>query len=157
LKRTAFVMAMLGLMALLGVTLAACESVIGGSGNNDHVTVQHILIAVSGASRVMPFRVTKQIIRTPEQAKARAEQLLKAAQQGQDFDKLVRENSDDAPPGIYSMSNLGVPAEPGEYPRANVPPNFAQTSFTLKPGEIGMSPYDASNNPAGYHIIKRVK
>jgi hypothetical protein len=147
----------MAMVVLLGTMLAACESVIGSSANSDHVTVQHILIAVSGASRVLPFKVTKPIIRTPEQAKARAEQLLKAAQQGQDFDKLVRENSDDAPPGIYSMSNMGVPAEPGEYPRANVPPNFAQTSFALKPGEIGMAPYDSANNLAGYSIIKRLK
>jgi parvulin-like peptidyl-prolyl isomerase len=119
--------------------------------------VQHVLIAVSGAERVTPFKVTRQITRTPEQAKARAEQLLKAAQQGQDFDQLARENSDDAPPGIYSMSNMGVPAEPGEYPRANVPSGFANTSFKLKPGEIGMAPYDPTGNHAGYHVIKRIR
>ena len=153
-RRTALSMAMVGLLC---ATLAACDPVVAGSANNDHITVQHILVAVTGASRVMPFKVTKPITRTPEQAKTRAEQLLKAAQQGQDFDKLVRENSDDAPPGIYSMSNLGVPAAPGEYPRGNVPSGFAVTSFGLKPGEIAISAYDTGNNTAGFHIVKRVK
>src|SRR5437762_2991331 len=122
LRRTALGMAM---VVLLCAMPAACDPVIGSSANSDHITVQHILVAVSGASRVTPFNVTTPVSRTPEQAKARAEQLLKSARQGQDFDKLVRENSDDAPPGIYTMSNIGVPAQSGEYPRANVPAGFA--------------------------------
>jgi len=147
----------MAVVGLLCAVLVACDAVMGSSANSEHVTVQHILIAVRGTSRFTPFRVTKAITRTPEQAKAWAEQLLKEAQQGQDFDRLMRENSDDAPPGIYRISNVGVPAESGEYPRGNVPPNFAATSFTLKPGEIGIAPYDPTNNPAGYNIIKRVK
>ncbi|MFL5732042.1 MAG: peptidylprolyl isomerase [Chloroflexia bacterium] len=142
-------------LVLLSVVSVACGG--GGSDSNDHITVQHILLSVAGSGETTPFVVKKRANRTPEAAKVLAGDMQRRATSGEDFDKLASQNSDDAPPGIYAMSNFGVPADPGEYPRSNVPQPFGNVSFSLKVGEVGVAPYDPANNPAGYEIIKRIK
>ncbi|HUS13943.1 MAG TPA: peptidylprolyl isomerase [Chloroflexia bacterium] len=116
-----------------------------------HATVQHILIGFKGSVS------GKNITRSQEEAKTLAYQLLAKAKGGSDFDQLVRENTDDSPPGIYSMSDTGVPAGKGEYPREGMVPAFGNVGFSLKPGEIGIADFDPATSPFGYHIIKRLK
>jgi hypothetical protein len=145
----------MAILVVLPTMLAACA--IGSSDKSGHITVQHILIAVNSGGQSAPFRLKKQPARTPDEAKELATQILKKAMDGEDFDKLMNENSDDSPPGIYTISDYGVPAEPGEYPRSNVPLLFGNACFTLKVGEIGIAPFDPTNNPVGYQIIKRLK
>jgi parvulin-like peptidyl-prolyl isomerase len=99
----------------------------------------------------------KTITRTQDQAKTLAYQLLDKAKSGADFDQLVRDNTDDAPPGIYSMSNLGVTPADGEYPREGMVPAFGNIGFKLQVGEIGIADYDPQTSPFGWHIIKRLK
>src|SRR5947207_2146012 len=78
------------------------------AGQDDHITVQHILIgfkdAVGFQGRQTP---PKAATRTQEQAKTLAYQLLEKAKAGEDFSKLATENSDDTPPGIYGLANNG--------------------------------------------------
>src|SRR6478609_4651564 len=90
----------------------------GGAAGPEHITVQHILIGFQGSVGDKP------ITRTKEQAKTLAYQLLDKAKGGADFDQLVRDNTDDAPPGIYAMSDTGVTPAQGEYPREGMVPAF---------------------------------
>jgi parvulin-like peptidyl-prolyl isomerase len=118
----------------------------------DRIVVQHILI---GAQGTVPG---KTITRTMDQAKTLAYQLLERARAGEDFDELVRQNTDDAFPGRYGMANRGVtPAGSNEYGRANMVPAFGNVGFTLAVGEVGIADYDPQTSPYGYHVIKRVQ
>jgi hypothetical protein len=118
----------------------------------DVITVQHILIGFQGSVPGKP------ITRTREEAQALAQEVFEKAKAG-DFDALVKEYTDDSYPGIYSMANNGVPADPskGIYPRSGMVPAFGNVGFGLGVGEVGMAPYDEQTSPYGWHIIKRIK
>jgi hypothetical protein len=116
-----------------------------------HVQVQHILIGFAGS---IPG---KGITRTQEEAKKLAYEILARARQGEDFDGLVRQYTDDSPPGIYGMSGTGVAPAAGEYPRNGMVPAFGNVGFAISPGNIGIADFDAKASPYGYHIIKRLK
>src|SRR5881628_3682843 len=77
----------------------------------DHVVVQHVLIGFQGS---VPG---KNITRSKDEAKKLADEILQRARKGEDFDALVKQYTDDAPPGRYGMSNTGVAPGPGETPR----------------------------------------
>lgn len=119
----------------------------------DLITVQHVLIGFQGSVPGKP------ITRTRDEAKALAEDLFQKAKAGEDFDAMVKQYTDDSHPGIYSMANSGIPADPaqGVYPRNGMIPAFGNVGFALNVGEIGMASYDAQGSPYGWHIIKRVK
>jgi len=117
----------------------------------EHVQVQHVLIGFKGS---VPG---KNITRTPEEAKVLAAEVLARAKKGEDFGALVKQYTDDAPPGIYGMSNTGIPPAQGERSRSGMVPGFGDASFVLKVGEIGMAEYDPQKSPYGWHIVKRLK
>ncbi len=124
----------------------------------DHITVQHILIGFKDAVGFQGKPPPKAQTRTQDQAKALAYDLLAKAKGGADFDALVVANTDDSPPGIYSMANTGVaPSGANEYQREGMVPAFGNVGFALKVGEIGIADYDPQTSPFGYHIIKRIK
>src|SRR5205823_14955573 len=101
----------------------------------------------------------KAATRTQGEAKKLAYDVLAKAKAGEDFDKLVAENTDDSPPGIYSMANNGVNPDQAaqEFPRGGMVPAFGNVGFALQVGQIGISDYDPATSPYGWHIIKRVK
>ncbi|PZR95071.1 MAG: hypothetical protein DLM69_11970 [Candidatus Chloroheliales bacterium] len=117
----------------------------------DHIQVQHILIGFKGSVPDQP------ISRSKEQARTLAYDLLKQAQAGANFDDLVRQHTDDSPPGIYGMSNKGIVPTAGEYARTGMVPAFGDTGFPLQVGEIGIADYDPRTSPYGWHIVKRLK
>jgi hypothetical protein len=118
----------------------------------DRIVVQHILIGAKGS---VP---RKNITRTMEEAKVLAYALAERARKGEDFDELVRANTDDAFPGRYGMANRGVtPAGADEYGRDNMVPAFGNVGFKLAVGEIGIADYDPQTSPYGYHVIKRIQ
>ncbi len=117
----------------------------------EHVTVQHILIGFQGSVPGKP------ITRTKEEAKALAYQILDRARKGEDFDALVRQYTDDSPPGIYGMSGAGISPGPGEYARTGMVPAFGNVGFAISSGNIGIADYDPKTSPYGWHIIKRLK
>ena len=117
----------------------------------DHIKVQHILI---GAKGTVPG---KSITRSLEEAKTLAYQLADRARKGEEFGALVSQYTDDAAPGIYGMSNRGVPAGQGEYGRDTMVPAFGNVGFPLALGAIGVADFDPSTSPYGYHVIKRVE
>ena len=55
------------------------------------------------------------------------------------------------------MANDGVAQASGEYARAGMVRGFADVSFGLAVGQVGMASYDASTCPFGWHIIKRLE
>ncbi len=119
----------------------------------EHLTVQHILISFQGAPRMSG------VTRTLEEAQELAKEILKRAQEGEDFDALVKEYTDDQHPGIYKMSNIDITPdkESGEYSRAGMVSAFGDVSFSLTVGEIGMTEFDAETSKFGWHIIKRLE
>ena len=116
-----------------------------------HVQVQHILIGFAGS---IPG---KGITRTKEEAKKLAYEILERARKGEDYDALVKQYTEDSPPGIYDMSGRGVSAGPGEYPRDKMLPAFGNVGFAISPGNIGIADYDPQTSRYGWHIIKRLK
>ena len=117
----------------------------------DHITIQHVLIGFNGS---VPG---KNVTRTQDEARKLAEEILARARKGEDFEGLVKQYTDDAAPGIYSMSNKGVAPSAGEYPRERMVPAFGDAGFPLQVGEFGMAPYDKVKSPYGWHIVKRLK
>jgi hypothetical protein len=116
-----------------------------------HVQVQHVLVGFAGTVPGKP------ITRTQEQARTLAYDILKKAEGGADFDALVKEYTDDSPPGIYGMSNRGVQPAQGEYPRDGMVGAFGNVGFKIAVGAYGVADFDRQSSPFGYHVIKRLK
>lgn len=117
----------------------------------EHIQVQHILIGFQGSVPGKP------ITRSKTEAHRLAYELLEQAQQGTDFDGLVKQYTDDSHPGIYGMSNRGVAPAKGEYPRDGMVPAFGNAGFPLEVGGVGIADFDARTSPYGWHIVKRLK
>ncbi len=115
------------------------------------VVVQHMLI---GFKRTLP---KKGVTRTKKEAMALADDLLRRAKEGEDFDELVREYTDDRHPGVYTLTNRKAPVRGGTYKRDDMVPAFGDVAFSLEPGQIGMAKYSAAGSPYGWHIIKRLE
>ena len=148
------------MLVLMAATLVAC----GGTDVStptperaDHISVQHVLIGFKDAVGFGGNAPPAAQGRTQEQARTLAYDILNKAKNGENFDQLVQQYTDDSPPGIYGMSNTGVQPAAGEYPREGMVPAFGNVGFTLKVGEIGIADYDPNSSPYGYHIIKRVR
>jgi len=118
----------------------------------DKVTVQHILIAFDGSAS------SKKVTRSKPEAEILAVDLYTRAKDGENFDDLVKEYTDDSAPGVYGMANNGVEADPSRqiYERSKMAPAFGDVSFSLQVGEVGLAWYDSSRSKFGWHIIKRI-
>ena len=119
----------------------------------DYVVVQHILIGFNGS---IPG---KNITRNQEEAEQLADSVFERAKNGEDFDELVEQYTDDSAPGIYKMANFGVEANVAQqiYARAQMVKAFGDVGFSLDVGEIGMAEYDPQTSRYGWHIIKRIE
>lgn len=119
----------------------------------DFIAVQHILIGFQGSVPGKP------ITRSQEEAAELAADVFKRAKDGEDFDKLVAEFTDDAAPGIYKMANFNAEADMSQrvFPRAQMVKAFGDIGFPLDVGGINMAVYDPVNSQYGWHIIKRVE
>jgi peptidyl-prolyl cis-trans isomerase C len=78
-----------------------------------------------------------------QQAKAKAEQILKEVRGGGDFAKLARENSQDQ----GSAANGG---DLGFFPKQQMDPAFEAAAFSTKPGAVS----GVVETPFGFHVIK---
>lgn len=153
----------LGGLGLL--TLTACndlntgvyrEGLVTDSGEPAYITVQQCLIGVAEGM--------DSVDRPEEEAEILARELHQKAVAGEDFDAIVREHSDDAIPGIWMMANHGFPGDSSSrlesrhvLERGDVFSGIGDTAFSLKPGEVGLVPYDKITSRLGWHIIKRLK
>ena len=134
------------------------EAERGNGSQPDFVTVQHILIGFKGSVG------DKVIDRTQEEAEQLANEILKKARSGGDFDALVKTHTDDEHPGIYTMANFFSPSnmspddgDQATFPRAGMVGAFGNTGFPLEVGEIGLANYDPETSKYGWHVIKRIK
>ena len=114
----------------------------------ERIEIQHVLISFA--------RTGTRARRSQAEAAELAATTLARANGGEDFDALVRELTDDSPPGIYRLSNIGVTSAAGEYPRNRMVAAFGNVGFGLGVGEIGMANFDPRTSPYGWHIIKRL-
>ena len=79
---------------------------------------------------------------TKKKAKEKIDGLLKKVKAGEDFAKLAKENSDC--PSSQNGGDLGF------FTRKQMVPEFSQTAFSLKKGEVS----GVIETPFGYHIVK---
>ncbi|NOT31342.1 MAG: hypothetical protein HOP15_12925 [Planctomycetes bacterium] len=118
------------------------------------VTIQHLLVGVSGG--------VAGITRAPLEAEGLAAELLARAQNGEDFDLLVKNHTDEVHPGIYTLSALHADP-PRVYARAGMVVGLGDLAWRLEVGELGVAPYDGGipghtpKSPRGYHLVKRLK
>jgi parvulin-like peptidyl-prolyl isomerase len=122
------------------------------NGEPGMITVKHVLISFAGAER-------SEQKRTKEEAQKLAYDLLGRAKSGEDFDKLMKEFSNDPGGGTYTMVNTGLSADQGagEYERTGMVPAFGDVGFRISVNEIALAEHDPKASPFGYHLIKRVK
>jgi hypothetical protein len=141
------------------ISLAACGGKKATSGSDtmkaaepDMITVQHILIGFEGT---VPG---KSIMRSQIEAEKLAERLLERAQEGEDFDTLVQDYTDEEYPGVYEIANNKDNADRTKmiYARASMAELFGDVAFSLDVGDVGLARYDKSKCKYGYHVIKRL-
>jgi parvulin-like peptidyl-prolyl isomerase len=114
------------------------------------ITVKHVLIAFEGAQR-------SEQKRTRAEAEKVAFEVVNRAKSGEDFDKIMKELSNDPGEGTYTLVNHGVTAKPGEFERSGMVAAFGDVGFRMAVGEVGLADYDPKGSPFGLHVIKRVK
>jgi parvulin-like peptidyl-prolyl isomerase len=136
---------LLAALVLAGLPLQAAAA------EPDKVVVQHILI---GFGKAIPGR---KLDRTKKQARALAEDLFRRVQEGEDFDALVKEYTDDQYPGIMLLTNKDAPRVAGGSMRSQVVAKFGDLAFRLEVGEIGLVTYHAAASPYGWHVMKRLE
>lgn len=105
------------------------------------ITAQHILIEPDVADDA----TDEEKEAAEKKAKEKAEELIKKLQNGEDFDKLAKENSDDE----------GTASEGGKltFSKDQVVDEFWEAASTLKDGEFTAEPVKSTY---GYHIILRI-
>lgn len=116
------------------------------------ITVKHVLISFAGAERSDQKR-------TKEEAQNLAYEILGRAKSGEDFDKLMKEFSNDPGGGTYTLVNAGLSADQsaGEYERSGMVPAFGDVGFRISLNEVAVAEHDPKASPFGWHVIKRVK
>ena len=115
------------------------------------ITLKHVLIAFKGTG-------IEKATRSREEAQNLAYDIVGRAKSGEDFDKLMKEYSDDNPEGgTYTLLNEGLTPGPGEYARSGMVKAFGNVGFRIHVGEIGVAEHHPTDSPYGWHIIKRVK
>jgi hypothetical protein len=119
----------------------------------EHIEVQHVLIGFQGS---VPG---KTVTRTKAEAEKLAQEVLERARKGESMDQLVQQYTDDQFPGVYDLANDGVAPDPAkqEFKRSGMVKGFSDAAFGLSVGNVGISNYDPTTSPFGWHIIKRLK
>ena len=115
----------------------AVSKIVGKKNTAETVDASHILIAYKGAQKA-----DATVSLTKEEAKAKADALLKQAQAGGDFAALATENTNDT----------GSKATGGKYPniqKGQMVPTFDQYIFNNPVGKLGVVESDF-----GYHVLK---
>lgn len=108
--------------------------------NYQQVKARHILVRMQGSA--VPIRAGQKDL-TEDEAKAKAEELLKRLKAGEDFAKVAEAESDDVGTGVRG-GELGF-FSPGQMVAA-----FEQAAFVLQPGELS----GLVKTQFGWHIIE---
>jgi hypothetical protein len=127
---------------LFDVELLAIEHASAAQANHPRmITARHILVEYMGARNA-----EASIVRTREQARVVALEVLQRAKAGDDFARLSVEYSDE--PGAGPRGGAL-----GRFGRGKFVPEFDAAAFGLKPGEIS----GLVETPFGFHIIQRLE
>jgi len=105
------------------------------------ISARHILIEYMGSRGA-----DAAIVRTREQARTVAKEVLERVNAGEDFARLAVEFSDEAGAG-------GRGGALGRFGRGKMVPEFDAAAFSLKPGEVS----GIVETPFGFHIIQRLE
>ena len=105
------------------------------------VVARHILVQWMGTKRA-----DTKIVRTRDQARAVAEEVLRRAKAGESFPRLVLDFSDEPNAGQRGGSL-------GRFRRGDMDKEFEAAAFALAPGEIS----GVVETPFGFHIIQRLE
>ena len=106
----------------------------------EQLRARHILIRVQGSpAAVRPGQ--KDL--TEAEALAKAQDLRKRIEAGEDFAQLARKESDDTGSGANG-GDLGF------FRHGQMVPSFEQAAFALQPGDLS----EPVKSPFGYHVIK---
>ena len=111
------------------------------------VEVQHLLISFDGTGTGAS--------RSKDEAEALSADLFERISSGADFDEMVRNHTDDAHPGKYSMTT-GKPGQ-GVFARSGMVAAFGDIGWRLEVGTVGVAGFDPKTSPYGWHIIKRLR
>ncbi len=119
----------------------------------EQIEVQHILIGVGGHPRLA------QVTRSRAEGEELTAALWERIQNAEEFDDLVRANTDDAYPGIYTMTTGQSDPASQLYARADMAKSFGDVAWRLEVGQVGIAAYDRQGNssPFGWHVIKRLR
>jgi hypothetical protein len=119
--------------------------------DDELVTVQHILLGVQGGGTAAQRSAAEALELTAE--------LYARIRAGEDFDALMRNYSDDEPPGTYTLALH--PDSAADALRSEMARGFGDAAWRLRPGELGVVCYDGDAAqpaaPLGNHIVKRLK
>lgn len=105
------------------------------------VAARHVLVMHRGSERA-PEGIT----RTREEARTRAEEVLRRARAGEDFADLARHFSDE--PGASTSGG-----DLGQFGHGQMVPPFERAAFALAVGAIS----DIVETDFGFHVIKRTQ
>ena len=106
----------------------------------EQVRARHILIRMQGSPS--PVRPGQKDL-TEAEALAKAQDLRKRIQAGEDFAQLAQKESDDTGSGANG-GDLGF------FHRGQMVPTFEQAAFAMQPGDLS----EPVKSPFGYHVIK---
>ncbi len=123
---------------MLAVLLMA--SLFMSCGEPKEITVRHILIMYQGAAAA-----GEDIVRTKEEAKTYAYDVLSLVNEGEDFAELATQHSDGPTKvrgGLLKPFGRGKMSKP-----------FEDAAFALQVGQVS----DVVETEFGFHIIKRMK